>query len=402
MTNHHYCQLQIGLLGPFYLVVDQEEIKEDVWKSKKALTMLKYLAAKAGQKVSSDVLIELLWPDNEAVDSTSNLHTAVWFVRRILTSKQKAHAESRLRYANGSYWLEIRDGCVDLELFEKHVQKSRTLTKSDPRMALFHCESALELYRDDFLSEEMYEEWTISYREDYQELYFEAILRSAELLMEHRSDLQGAIEILRSAVKKDQFREELYQMGIKAYILGGRQVDAINLYKKYSKMLMDEFQLQPSQATQDLILQLQDKGIQQESTFSLDLKVEPTNGAYVCDRETLLFILKTEQRRLTRGGNNFSILVVASKEGNSRRQQMQTAFHILQRSLRSSDLISQCSDDLIIAFIPDTKAAQSQALFRRLRQKLQEKLVEITTFSCTLLDSEYLEDMQKNLESILA
>ena len=291
---------------------------------------------------------------------------------------------------------------MDLELFESYVQKSRTLRKNDPEMALFYCESALELYRDDFLSEEMYEEWTISHRQDYQELYFEAILRSAELLMEHRGDLQGAIEILRSAVKRDQFREELYQMGIKAYILGGRQVDAIHLYRKYSKMLMDEFQLQPSQATQDLILQLQDRGTQQEPAFSLDHKVEPANGAYVCDRETMQFILRTEQRRLTRSGNDFSILVVANKEGNARKQQMQTAYHILQQSLRSSDLISQCSDDLVVIFLPDTKATESQALFQRLRQKLQEKLVEISAFSYTLLDSEHLEDLKKNLASILA
>src|SRR5690554_1019525 len=98
MSKHHYCQLQIGLLGPFNLIVDQKEIKESVWKSKKALTMLKYLATRKGQKVSADMLIELLWPDNEDVDSTSNLHTAVWFVRRMLTSKNEPKSESRLRY----------------------------------------------------------------------------------------------------------------------------------------------------------------------------------------------------------------------------------------------------------------------------------------------------------------
>jgi len=47
------CKLQIGLLGPFYLMVNNEEIQEEAWKSKKALTLLKYLAARAGQKVSA-------------------------------------------------------------------------------------------------------------------------------------------------------------------------------------------------------------------------------------------------------------------------------------------------------------------------------------------------------------
>lgn len=392
------CKLQIGLLGPFYLMVNNEEIQEEAWKSKKALTLLKYLAARAGQKVSADVLIELLWPDNEDVDSTGNLHTAVWFVRRILLGDDGDGA-APLLYANGSYWLELSNECFDFHLFQEHVKQSRQLAKSHPQKALSHCESALALYRDDFLSEDLYEEWTISYREDYQELYFETIVRSAELRMAHRGDIQGAIDILRSAVHKDKFREELYQMGIKAYILDERHVDALNLYKRYSTMLMDEFQLQPSKATQDLIAQLQNRD-SREFKFSSNLKVKPTNGAYICDRETLQFMLETEERRLTRSGNNFSLLLVTNKGNIGRNRQIKAAFHILQRSLRNSDIISRFSDDQIAAFLPDTNAAEAKALSRRLQKELEKKLPE-SRLSCTLLDSESQENMQETLAALL-
>ncbi len=395
-----YSQFQIGLLGPFYLEVDQQEIKEEAWKSKKALTLLKYLAAKQGQKVVSDVLIELLWPDNEDVDSTSNLHTAVWFARRMLASTSRPEAESPLHYAHGSYWLDLTDGGVDLEFFRGHVQKSRQVRVSDPEAALLHCESALELYRDDFLPEDMYEEWTVPYREDYRELYFEIILRSAELLMEHRGDLQGAIDILRSAVKRDPFREELYHMGIKFYILAERHVDAINLYKRYSKMLMDEFRLQPSQATQDLILHLQEQGPENGAASGSNLQAEPITGAYVCNRETLQFILRAEQRRLERGGNGFAVLLVANKDGHPRRQQIQAAFHILQRSLRNSDLISQYSDDLMVVFLPDTEVPEAKEVLRRLKQRIQEKLAEISPFSYKLVNSASWEEIENNLATV--
>ena len=402
VTTNQYCQLQIGLLGPFYLVVDQQEINEDVWKSKKALTMLKYLAAKKGQRVSTDVLIELLWPDNEDVDSMSNLHTAVWFVRRILTSKEKPGSESRLHYASGSYWLELSEGCLDLDLFEDHVHKSRQLMATNPEMALLHCESALELYRGDFLSEEIYDEWTISYREDYQELYFEIILRLAELRMSYRDDLHGAIEILRSAVKEDPFREELYQMGIKFYILAERHVDAVNLYKRYSTMLMDEFQLQPSQATQDLILQLHNRGTEQAATGTLSFTIEQQEGAHVCDPNTMLFVINTEQRRLSRGGNHFALLLVGNKNAPSRNSKMQPTMHILRRSLRNSDLMSQYSDDLILVFLPDTDNTSSQALLRRIKRRLKEKLQDISSLSCSLLHSESIDEMKRQLESMIA
>ena len=63
MTDRRYCHLQIGLLGSFTLIVDGKPVESDVWTSKKALAMLKYLAARPGRRIPTDVLIELLWPD---------------------------------------------------------------------------------------------------------------------------------------------------------------------------------------------------------------------------------------------------------------------------------------------------------------------------------------------------
>ena len=59
MNTNGVCRAEIGLLGPFSLRIDGRQVEADVWKSKKALTLLKYLASRHGQRVSSDVLIEL-------------------------------------------------------------------------------------------------------------------------------------------------------------------------------------------------------------------------------------------------------------------------------------------------------------------------------------------------------
>lgn len=396
MTSRRYCQLQIGLLGSFNLVVDGARVSSDVWSSKKAFMLLKYLAARPGKRVPTDVLIDLLWPDDKDTDRTSNLHTAVWFVRRILTSQANSDAEAPLRYENGSYWLDIDRGCVDAEQFRRHVMKSRELATRDPEMALFHCESALELYRDDFLCEEVYEEWTISFRDDYKELYFETIKRSAELMMEHRDNLEDAIRVCRLGVKKDPFREEYYQLGIKAYILAERYVDAMNLYKKYSKMLMDEFQLEPSPATQALVAHLCDKTGEEAATLA------PDYGAYICDRAMLQFHLDTELRRSQRTGTSFSLLLIASQEGTRANRQMKTTFHILQRSLRNSDLICLFSENLIVVFLPDTTRAASEVLWDRLADTLEERNIDTSSLSLTLLSNEEWDDMKKELARIFA
>lgn len=396
MTDRRYCHLQIGLLGSFTLIVDGKPVESDVWTSKKAMAMLKYLAARPGRRIPTDVLIELLWPDAQDTDRTNTLHTAVWFVRRILTSQADPDAEAPLRYTNGAYWLDISPECIDAEQFKWYVRTSREIAKINPEMALAHCHNALELYRDDFLCEDLYEDWTIPYRDEYKELYFEAIKRSAELTMDYKQNLDEAIRVCRLGLQRDPYREISYDLGIKAYILGKRYVDAINLYKKYSKMLMDEFQLEPSPAIQELVAHLMDKPAEQAATST------PSKGAYVCSREHLEFHLETEMRRFERTGSDFSFLLVTNKSDEHQNPQMQAVFHILQRSLRNADLISQFDENLIVVFLPETNSAASEILWRRLAQILEERNINISAFSFTLLTSGKWDEMQEALTHILA
>lgn len=135
MTTSVTCRVEVGLLGPFTLRVGGRQVRSDVWKSKKALTLLKYLASIHGRRVSSDALIELLWPDQINVDIQRNLHTAIWFARRILLPEESPTAESPLRYSHGSYWLDLGGTCIDVALFESHATRSRELEATNREMA---------------------------------------------------------------------------------------------------------------------------------------------------------------------------------------------------------------------------------------------------------------------------
>lgn len=399
MTVNSVCRLQIGLLGPFYLLINQQEVQQSDWKSKKALTMLKYLASRHGQRVSSDALIELLWPDNDGVDSTSNLHTAVWYARRHLTTAAGSNAESPLRYSNGTYWLDLGGGCVDLDLFDSHVIKSQDLEESNPEMALFHCEAALQLYRGDLLCEEPYEDWTIASRAQYRELFFQVALRAAKLLMSHRKDYAEATALSRKALEKDPFREEFYQVGIQGLIQNNRYLEAMNLYNNYRELLYGEFGLEPSPAIQEVIAQ-----IKQGRNSINNLPHTPTHfvqGAYIIGRSELQTLFETEKRRLRRTGSNFAIIIINTTE--TQEQGLSTKmFSILQRTLRHSDLICQFSPTTVVLFLPDTDAAGSRALLNRIRILLKQKLEDSTSLAYDILNSEGLAKMQQVMTTALA
>ena len=69
-------RLRICMLGSSELEVNGKEVPATAWKSKKALTLLRYLASRRGEKVPKDKLIEVLWPEAEFyVSMEQNLHT---------------------------------------------------------------------------------------------------------------------------------------------------------------------------------------------------------------------------------------------------------------------------------------------------------------------------------------
>lgn len=399
MTSTVPGPLRIGLLGPFYVYVGGQEIKPEVWTSKKALSLLKYLAARHGQRVSSDALMDLLWPDSGDGDSTRLLHTAVWFVRNKI-GPENTLAESPLHYSDGSYWLELCDDCLDTSLFENHVKGSRKLEKGNPQLALAHCLEALQLYRDDFLCDDLYEEWTTPYRDEYQELFFEISQRAAHLLLKFRNDYKGALRICRQAIRKDPFREEIYQAGIEALILDQRYPEAMNLYRQYCQMLKEEFQLEPSQTIQDLVNDI--KHGTGKSAMIDTANTETTRGAFPCDRTILQSMFASEVRRLERTQSNFSILIVSCEGRDQNDSKSRMIFDILQQSLRHSDMICQYAPDKIVAFLPDTNAQGSRMLLRRMEQLIATEVGNSSGITFEILNSENLQYMQERWKTRLA
>jgi len=261
-------------------------------------------------------------------------------------------------------------------------------------MALFHCEAALALYRDDFLCEDIYEEWTIPHRDEYRELYFQVIVRAAELLITHRGDSQEALNLCRAALKKDPFREELYAAALKALIAGRRFMEALNLYKQYVKMLKDEFGLEPSPAVTDLINNMK------ESVQRANASPKPVGGAYVCSRAVLQSFLETESRRLKLTGNHYSVLVVGNNGASE--EQFLTAFTLLQSLLRDSDVICHYAPTMIVVLMPYTTGLGAKILSSKAQQALEQRFGRAAPFSFLILSSEQLDVLQNRWSALAA
>lgn len=192
--------LRVYLLGPIRVEVDGRALDVGTWKSKRAVTLLKYLVARFGERVPRDVLVDLLWPDSDDCDkSTHNLHTVIYYLRRTLEPDLGRYEEPRfLRQAHGLYWIDVNAPVwSDAEEFRTLIRRADALRGGDAAQALALYRRALSLYRDDFCSEDLYEDWAVTVRERFRELYFGAAMQAAQLAVEVEGDFGEAVRVCR-------------------------------------------------------------------------------------------------------------------------------------------------------------------------------------------------------------
>lgn len=348
--------IKVWFLGSFQVEVNGSSIPVADWRSKKALTLFKYLCSRPGKRIPRDSLIELLWSDSDPESSIHNLHTTVYNLRRSLYPKERNSSHSVISYRNGLYWLDPPDGFyTDVLDFQDLIKAGAELEKEDPERALDEWLRALELYRGDFLEEDLYEDWTVALRTNLREQYIETALRTAELLVERRSDFARAVQVCRSALTYDPTREKLHQAIIKYLLKQGRNVDAVMQYKECEKILEDEVGLEPSEETSMLIQQLK-----------AAVCGEPDKGSTARIAERL-----NVQRALRKGGE---LLILSFS--NPKYVEDSKVLRYLAESLRQGDLICRWDADKLGVFLNTNNRFGAAVVARRLEQGLRSQYAD--------------------------
>ena len=367
-TNPPVWRLRVRLLGSFTLEVNGKEVPTSSWKSKKALNLFRYLAARRGEKVPKDVLNELLWPDTELDASTEqNLHTCVYFVRRIIDPSLDRYEKSELLTCSGGlYCFEESPQCwVDTEEFERLYKDGKELQKTAPLEAIEVFKQELALYQGDFLMEELYLDWATELREYYREIYVDGALRLAQLLADTAHDIPEAVQVCRNALRKDPYREDLHHALIGYLVSAGRYSAAATQYSAYARMMKEEFGLEPSREA----LALYQKVVQSGKTESMPAQkaTAKVRGAYICEREFFESICRLEYRRQERSREPVTFMMVSiygSKEAGH--------LYSIANILRRGDAICQWDDEKVGICLWGTDEIGAKIVSHRLKREIEK------------------------------
>lgn len=273
--------LDIHLFGPLRVHMDGVELDTERWKSKKALILFKILAKRIGVRYPKDVLIDALWHDDADVERAShNLHTVVYYLRRELEPDLKPYEPPKvLRHSSGVYWLESGPAVrVDVARFRELIGKAQSVQRHDPRAAFASYSEALELYTDDFLPENLYEDWAAGVREELREKYFAAVAAVAELADGSDADRAYAVGLCRRALQRDGLREELHRALIHLLAQQGMHGEAAEQYRRCERILRDEFDVAPSPQTRRAYERLEEKAAQAGTPFRRESGVAGAKG----------------------------------------------------------------------------------------------------------------------------
>ena len=243
--------LWVRFFGRFEVYCNDEVVS--LGRNGKALTILKYLLAHRASPVSQDHLMGWLWPESSLKKARWSLNSAVHSLRKLLNECPSLTSMNYVLLEEGYYRLcPSVQVATDVDEFDASYEKGRLLEKAHRREeATAEYEKAIELYRGDYLVEDLYEDWTMVERERLANAYVDMLWRLAVHYMES-GQLQEAIRACYRLLEKDRCHEDSYRVLMRCYVNLGLRDRALRHYRLCEEILLQEYGTAPSSETRAL------------------------------------------------------------------------------------------------------------------------------------------------------
>lgn len=238
--------LRIRALGPFSVTLNGRDVAIRTWARKSALTVLKLLAMHRGQVMLRDQLIEHLWPGVEEKRGRNRLKVAVYYLRHQLNSRDM------IEFSDDGYVLRDDVVWMDTDTFEQHVRDGGAHARHGRLDAVISSFGrAMDLYRGDFLEENVYEDWCAVERERLRELYFDVAERLAGALV-RQTRFEEAGQTCRSAIAREPCREVFHRILMECLLAMARPADAEQQFWRCREILARDLSVEPLPETRRL------------------------------------------------------------------------------------------------------------------------------------------------------
>lgn len=242
--------LQVRMFGRLEVRLGDRTVAKRDWRKRRARLMLAMLVLEQGNEIARDRISEHLWPEADVERATNNFYVA-WSAMKnaIIPGADKL---TKLPYLESSHGLcravmtyidadvsEFRELLSAIRNAQQHADLARLKAK---------CQRLAEVYKGELLPGDLYDDWFASARDKYRREFGDAMRIGASSLIE-AGQPDGCVALLRKGVEADPWREDLYQLLLRAHISSGQRGAAIDVYLSCRSRLADDLGLDPSAET---------------------------------------------------------------------------------------------------------------------------------------------------------
>jgi YVTN family beta-propeller protein len=233
------------VLGPIEVSDGDRPLALGEGRQRSVLTLL---LLHRNEALSSDRLIDALWGDRPPATAAKVLQNYIAQLRRALDDREGQRLLTRGR----SYVLEVADGELDLDRFERLVREGGGALASDrPADAAALLREALGLWRGPPLADVAYEPFAqaeVAWLEERHSAAYEQRI-DADLALGRHAELVAELDGL---VAEHPLRERLRAQLMVALYRCGRQADALAAYGDARRALLDELGVEPGPGLREL------------------------------------------------------------------------------------------------------------------------------------------------------
>lgn len=242
--------LWVKFFGDFEVFYRGEAM--DLGRNSKANAIFRRLLAHHPQPISQETIMGWLWPESRPQKARWSLNSAIYALRGVLTGLDVSLSDC-VALDGGRY--HVSPGLrvsSDVQEFGAHYERGRLLERSrEIEEAVREYEEAVRFYRDDYLVEDLYEDWTMIERERLTGAYVGLLDRLSDFYID-AGRLQKSIGVCYRILERDPYHEEVYRRLMRCYSRLGLRSRAARQYELCHRILGRLPGMAPAEETQTL------------------------------------------------------------------------------------------------------------------------------------------------------
>ncbi len=239
----------IQMMGTFRVTYKEREFP--VHSSKRASSLLAYLAFRNGNAINRDELTEAIWPNDDPEATRARLRTTLTLLGKLIDTGSEEQ-RNIIQADRLTVTLDAEQCTTDVDNYFALLRRCGRAVHADEAEMLFR--ETLTIYGGELLPQ-FEDAWIALERQTLQEKHLQA-LRSLARLCLARSAYDEAIDFTRQEIACDPLNEDTHVLLMEMYLSQGKAACAIMQYQQLERLLEQSLQVTPSPKAVSLYKQI--------------------------------------------------------------------------------------------------------------------------------------------------